>query len=64
MVKIEKSIPIINPLGGINFVIDRINHSGINELVDKQLGERPAQAEYSYSDLFKSLWSVFFCGGD
>ena len=64
MVKIEKSIPTVNPFGGINFVIGRINYSGINELIDSQLGKRPAQAEYSYSDLFKSLWSVFFCGGD
>lgn len=64
MIKVEKSNPTINPFGGINFVIDRINHAGINETIDNQLGKRPAQAQYSYSNLLNNLWSVFFCGGD
>lgn len=62
--KIEKSNQIINPFGGINFVIDQIKKSGILEIIDNQLGERVKQAQYSYSDLFLDLWSVFFCGGD
>lgn len=64
MIKIEKSNTAINPFGGINFVIDRINRSGINETIDNQLGKRPTQAQYSYSNLLNNLWSVFFCGGD
>jgi len=62
--KIEKSNQIINPFGGINFVIDEIKKSGILDLVDNQLGKRANQAEYTYSDIFLNLWSVFFCGGD
>lgn len=64
MIKVEKSNRTINPFGGINFVIDQINRAGISDIVDNQLGGRPAQAKYSYSDLLKNLWSVFFCGGD
>jgi len=61
--KVEKSNQIINPFGGINFVIDEIKRSGIIQLIDNQLGKRPAQATYSYSDILLNLWSVFFCGG-
>lgn len=40
-------------------MIDQINHAGINELIDSHPGKRLAQAEFSYNDLFKNLWSVF-----
>lgn len=62
--KLEKSKQIINPFGGINFVFDEIKKAGILEFIDTQLGARPNQAQYSYSDLIFNLWSVFFCGGD
>ena len=64
MIKVEKNSQKINPFGGINFVIDEIKQAGIAKLIDNQLGKRPAQAKYSYSDLILNLWSVFFCGGD
>jgi hypothetical protein len=62
--KIEKNNQIVNPFGGINFVVEKLKQSGILELIDNQLGSRPKQAEYSYSDLILDLWSVFFCGGE
>jgi hypothetical protein len=62
--KVVKDNQIINPFGGINFVVNKIRKSGILKLIDNQLGKRPAQSQYSYSDLFLNLWSVFFCGGD
>ncbi len=62
--KVEKSNENINSFGGINFVIDEIRRSGVLELIDNQLGKRPKQSKYSYSDLFLNMWSVFFCGGD
>lgn len=64
MTKIEKRNDKINPFGGINFVLDLMNKSGLVKLIDDQLGSRPKQAMYSYSDIFFNLWSVFFCGGD
>jgi hypothetical protein len=62
--KVEKNSQIINPFGGINFIVDAIKRSGTLDIIDNQLGERPAQATYSYSDLILNLWSVFFCGGE
>jgi len=62
--KIQKNNQIINPFGGINFVVEKIKQSGVLQLIDNKLGSRPAQAEYSYSDVIMDLWSVFFCGGD
>jgi hypothetical protein len=62
--KILKDKQLINPFGGINFVINDIKNSGIMQLIDNKLGKRPAQAEYSYSDIALNLWSVYFCGGD
>lgn len=62
--KVEKNSQIINPFGGINFVIESIKQSGITDIIDNQLGIRPKQAAYSFSDLILCLWSVFFCGGD
>lgn len=62
--KIEKNKQIINPFGGINFVFESIKQSGVLDVIDNQLGARPKQAKYSYSDLILGLWSVFFCGGD
>ncbi len=64
MTKVEKSNEIINPFGGINFVLKAIKDSGIPQLIDKELGSRSSQAMYSYSDLFLNLWSVIFCGGE
>jgi len=62
--KIEKNNQKINPFGGINFVINEINKSGVPELIDNQLGERGKRTEFSYSDLIKNMWSIFFCGGE
>jgi hypothetical protein len=64
MIKVEKSNQKINPFGGINFTIGEIKRSGILEQIDKQLGRRAPQAEYSFSDLILNLWSVFLCGGN
>ncbi len=64
MIKVEKSNQTIKPFGGINFVIDDIKAKGIDKIIDKHLGVRPAQATYSYSDVIVALWSVFYCGGD
>jgi hypothetical protein len=62
--KVNKINELVNPFGGINFVIDEIKNSGILQLIDNQLGSRANQAQFSFSDLFLDLWSVFFCGGD
>jgi len=62
--KVEKINEIINPFGGINFVIDKIKEKGLHNIIDNQLGKRAKQAKYSYSDLILNIWSIFFCGGN
>ena len=62
--KITNSSEKINPFGGINFVNKTIENTGIFQLIDKELGNRAAQAEYSYSDVVRALWLLNFTGGD
>jgi len=38
--KVQKNNQIINPFGGINFVVNEIRKSGILKLIDNQLGCR------------------------
>ncbi len=54
----------ITPFGGINFVNNAIINAGILQTIDDQLGSRPAQAKFSFSDIVMNLWNIFFCGGD
>jgi hypothetical protein len=62
--KIEIAKPLINPFGGLNFVIDEIKKKGITKLIDNELGSRPNQSKFKYSDVFMALWLIFFSGGD
>ena len=62
--KIEIVKPTINPFGGLNFVIDEIKKAGIKSLIDNELGRRPNQSKYQYSDILIALWLIFFSGGD
>jgi len=61
-IKIEKSKKIINPFGGINFVIDNLKCICIPQLIDKLLGERPPQSTYSFSDIILGNSYANLCG--
>jgi len=54
----------INPFGGINFIISAMREKKINELIDKQLGKRPKQANYSYSDVILGWIYSNICGAE
>lgn len=62
--KITNSFDKINPFGGINFVNQTIENSGVYPLIDEVLGKRAVQAEYSYSDVIRALWLLNLTGGD
>ena len=62
--KIQQSNQKINPFGGLNFVNHSIEQSGVIQLIDQELGNRPPQADYSYSDVFKSMWLLALSGAD
>jgi hypothetical protein len=62
--KVQKSSHNINPFGGINFITREITNIGLPQLIDKELGARPHQSTYKYSDVLLNYWSIIFCGGD
>ena len=51
------------PFAGIFFIEDYFRNNRIGELIDEELGSRPAQAQYSYADIIMNLWAIAFTGG-
>lgn len=62
--KLQKKSKLINPYSGISFVNSSFENIGLNQLIDKELGMRVQTVGYSYSDIIKNLFHVFYCGGD
>lgn len=54
----------ISPFGGLNFVLDELDRTGVDSLLNKYLPKLPLQSKYSWKDIFYSFWSILFCGGD
>ena len=54
----------ISPFGGLNFVLSEFDKIGVDKIVNNHLPSLPKQSEYCWKDIFYSLWSVLFCGGD
>ena len=42
-------------------MFDKFN---LSQLIDDQHGKREPRSKYSYSDTFRNMWSIFFCGGN
>lgn len=61
--KIVNSSPV-SSFGGLNFVLNEFEISGIGQLINSKLPDLPSQCKYSWKDILYSFWSVFFCGGD
>ena len=64
MPKIKKLSPKLTPFGGICYVNAEFNRCGLGQLIDIELGNRCQKAGYSYSDIFRTWFNLFFCGGD
>ena len=62
--KIQKLSQNITPFGGISYVNDEFSRCGLSQLIDKKLGIRTQKVGYSYSDIFRGWFDLFFCGGD
>ncbi len=54
----------IGSFGGLNFISKHFTDLGLEKLINEHLGSRPLQSRYSYADVIKNLWLVFFAGGD
>lgn len=64
LTKLKKISKIINPFGGINFVMHEIRKQNIPQLIDNILGERVKQAKYSNSDILLNWIYANFCGAE
>ena len=53
----------ITPFGGIFHVMEKFDRY-IGQVIDGELGLRCATFGYQYSEIARSLMSVYFCGGD
>ena len=54
----------ITPFGGISYVNQEFNNCGLSQLIDNELGIRGNGTGYSHSELFRSWFNIFFCGGE
>ena len=63
MAKIQKKSKVITPFAGVFFINEEFNRGGLNELIDTQLEIRAKDFGYKYSEIFRSWFNVFFCGG-
>src|ERR1019366_5930840 len=61
--KVQQSTQLINPFGGIQFVLKHIKDEGIDTFIDEQLGSRGAKKEYSISDGLLAIHYSHLCGG-
>src|SRR6266496_3077966 len=61
--KVQQSNQLINPFGGIQFVLKQIKEHSINKFIDDQLGSRGAQKEYNISDGLLGIHYSHLCGG-
>ena len=64
MAKIVKKNNVMTPFAGIFFINEEFNRIGLGKLIDKHLGTRVSSFGYSYSEIIRSWFNIFFCGGD
>ena len=63
MAKIAIKNEKITSFGGLFFVLDKFD-ALLGDVIDKTLGLRSKTVGYQYSEIIRSLFSLFLCGGD
>ena len=63
MANISKKYQKITPFGGIFHVMEKFDYY-IGPVIDGELGLHCTTFGYQYSEIARSLMSVYFCGGD
>ena len=63
MVKVAIKSEKLSPFGGI-FSIMELFDSNLSSVIDSTLGMRCRLYGYQYSEIIRSLMSVYLCGGD
>lgn len=62
--KVQKISSNVSSFAGISFVNNSLNTTGISQLIDNELGARVKTIGFSYSDIIKNLFNIFYSGGD
>ena len=62
MAKIQIKSEKLTPLGGIFMVMEQFD-SMLAHVIDLTLGQRCSIIGYQFSEIVRSLMSVYFCGG-
>ena len=62
MAKVQIKSEQITPFGGIFSIMEQFD-ALLSKVINSTLGERCQPFGYSYSEIFRSLMCVFFCGG-
>ena len=62
MVKVAIKSEKLSPFGGIFSIIEQFD-SNLSSVIDSTLGMRCRLYGYQYSEIIRSLMSVYFCGG-
>jgi len=61
--KVQQSSQLINPFGGIQFVLKQIKAGGIDTFINEQLGSRGQEKTYSIADGLLAIHYSHLCGG-
>lgn len=64
MTNIQKSSQNITAFGGIYLVNDAFTSCGYDKLIDNELGMSSKFIGYQYSEIFRSIFNLFYCGGN
>jgi len=62
--KVQKISTNVSPFAGISFVNNSLNETGLSQLIDNELGARVKTVGFSYSDIIRNQFNVFYSGGD
>ena len=62
MAKVQIKSEQITPFGGIFCVMEEFD-ALLSNIIDSTLGPRTKTFGYQYSEIFRSLMCVYFCGG-
>jgi hypothetical protein len=62
--KLQKKSTNVSPFAGISFINNEFDKIGMKQLIDNELGARVKTIGFTYSDIIKNLFNVFYCGGD
>ena len=62
MAKLQIKSDNLTPFGGIFYVLDMFDKH-LGWLIDHELGKRSQFRGFQYSEIFRAMFSICFCGG-